>query len=293
MKGTLLIILLICIVLSGLNAQERFIEKYSFSMCFGARSIACDSFPDNENLDFLNYLYNAQGGNLSPDYGYLGMASHLWLAGNWEIDIKLSMYDDFIPDQMNISVQYFPLKYLGFNFGINGYSQLMNEYNQYHHNTDTGYYGDIDPNYRQRSLYDLGIIGGPVLAIQEGRFSGIIKLNAGFGTFLSFSESISQKKINSNFRREFIYSTELTPSFFFFPELALGFALISFPNSILGIQLQASFYIARRSIDYSRETLNWTNEYPFSEKVISPVHPYSKFDIDVGFYLRFSAARED
>lgn len=293
MKKTLLIILLICIVLSGLNAQERFIEKYSFSMCFGARSLACDSFPDNENLDFLNYLYNAKGGNLSPDYGYLGMASHLWLHGNWEVDIKLLMYDDFIPNQMNISAQYFPVHYLGFNFGINGYSQLMNEFNQYHHNVDTGFYGDIDQNYRQRSLYDLGFIGGPVLAIQESRFSGILKLNAGFGTFLSFSESISQKKINSNFRREFIYSTEPTPSFFFFPELSLTFDILEFSHSMLGIQMQASYYLARRSIDYTRKTLIWTTDYPVSEKVISPVHPYAKFDIDVGIYLRFSAERED
>jgi hypothetical protein len=280
-------------MISGLKAQEKFIEKYDFSTWFGARFITCDSFPDRENLDFLNYLYDANGRKISPDYGYLGMASHLWFRGTWEMDIKLTMYDDFVPDQMNFSVQYFPLHHLGFNLGIYGYSQLINEYNQYHYQTDTGFYGDVDPNYRQRSLYDIGIIAGPMITHQGKRFSGSLKFNAGLGTFLSFSESISQKKINSNFRREFKYTTQTKPVFFFFPELGARFDLFRFSQATLGIQLQASYYLARRSIDYTRKILNWTSEDQVEEKVKNPEHHYSKFDVDFGFYLRFPADQQE
>jgi hypothetical protein len=293
MRKSLTILLILMAIVPGINAQEKFIEKFSFSTWFGARFITCDSFPDGNNLDFLNYLYDANGGKISPDYGYFGMASHLWLRGNWELDLKFSMYDDFTPNQINISTQYFPLKYLGFNLGIYGYSQLMNEYNQYHHHTDTGFYGDIDPNYRQRSIYDIGIIAGPVIAHQWKRFSGCLKINAGLGTFLSFTESISQKKTDANFRREYKYTTKATPAFFFFPELAVGYDLFRCSGSTLGIQLQASYYLAKRSIDYTRNTLNWTTEITAEEEVVSPEHHYSKFDVDVGIYLRFPADPQD
>jgi hypothetical protein len=289
MRKILSFIFILDAIIPGLKAQEKFIEKFSVSSWFGARIITCDSFPDDDNLDFLNYLYNANESIISPDYGYLGMASHFWFKGNWEMDIKLCMYDDFVPDQMNISAQYFPLKYLGFNLGIYSYSQLMNEFNQYHHHTDTGFYGDIDPNYRQCSLYDIGIIGGPMITHQVKRFSGSLKLNAGLGTFLTFSESVSQKKTNSNFRREYKYTTRTTPAFFFFPELAAGFDLFRFSHATLGIQLQASYYLAERSIDYTRVTLNWTSETQVEQDVNSPKHHYSKFDVDFGIYLRFPA----
>lgn len=271
----------------GLKSQDKLIEKYSFSNWIGLRYIECDSFPDGDNLDFLNYLYDINENAISPDYGYLGLATHLWWRRNWELDIKLAIYDDFIPNQMNITVQYYPLKNLGVNFGIYGYHQLINEFNLYHRHTDTGFYGDTDQNYLQRSLYDIGIIGGPVIALEGKRLSGTFKLNAGLGTFMTFSESISQKKLNSNFRREYAYTTKKTPAFFFFPELAAVYDIIRFSHATLGIQVQASFYLANRSINYTRRTFNWVSENPAEEEIISPKHHYYKIDVDFGICLRF------
>ncbi len=151
---------LILFLSQALLAQDKFLNSYKLSFFAGLRDTKVDSFANTQNLDFMNYLYDFHRGY---DYEYIGFSGHFWLKNNFEADIKIAMYDDFAPDNLNLTVQYFFNKKIGINFGFYTHTQIMNGFNTFHLTSDTGWYGDLETNFRQRKLWDRGIQGGIVL----------------------------------------------------------------------------------------------------------------------------------
>ncbi len=267
-----------------IHAQEKLIEDYKFSVYFGVRDISRDSFQNTENIDFLNYLHS------SPDmseYQYLGFSSHIWFRGDWEADIKIAMYDDFAPNNFNIKAQYFPWKYIGFSAGFYIYPQLLNDFSTYHRVNDIGFYGDMNTNFRQRYVYENGIMAGVVLPFDYKFIHSRILLNGGVSSLSRFEEKVAQKKINSNLRTLIEYKTSKSPAFFFLPEIELYFDCFKFEKSIAGLQIQSSWYAVNRSVDYERTYYEWTNLNPLKEHIESVSHHFTKFELDFGFYLKW------
>jgi len=276
--------LLILLSSLALLAQDKFINAYKFSFFAGLRDTKVDSFPNTQKLDFMNYLYDFHTGY---DYEYIGVSGHLNFKNQMEADFKISMYDDFAPDNLNFTVQYFFHKNLGLNLGFYTHTQLMNGFNTFHLTSDSGFYSDLETNFWQRKLWDRGLQLGIVARKDFGPFHPIMKINAGLSSFKPFSETVMQKEIDGNFIRRIDYQTKNTWSIFFFPELLLDLDCIKFEKTKLGIQLQANYFYSNKSIDYTETIFEWTAENPTSEKVDSPTHKYRKFDFDFGIYLRW------
>jgi hypothetical protein len=277
-------VVLLLLFSQSLSAQDKFINSYKLSFFAGLRDTKVDSFPNTQNLDFMNYLYDFHSGY---DYEYIGFSGHFQFRKQFEADFKIAMYDDFAPDNLNFTVQYFFHKNIGANFGIYTHTQLMNGFNTFHLTSDTGFYGDLETNFRQRKLRDRGVQGGIVAKKDFGIFHPVLKINAGFSSFKPFSETVLQKEIDGNFLRRIDYQTKNTWNFFFFPEIALDLDCIKFEKSKLGIQLHANYFFSNKSIDYTQTVFEWTTENPTSESINSPTHKYRKFDFDFGIYLKW------
>lgn len=266
------------------RGQERLVESYTAAVWFGVRDVNRDSFPNSENLDFLNYLYSDSE---MSDYQYLGLSLHLILRGNWEADIKFAMYDDFAPNNFSFAAQYFPFKHIGFNAGFYSYPQLMNEFNMFHRLEDAGYYGDIDNNFRQRYVYESGIMAGPVFRFDYNSFHALIKLNGGMSSISTFKEKVNQKEINTNKRREIRYSTKASPALFFFPEAEFNIDIYKGAKTTVGLQAMASWYTVNRSIDYTRVTYTWGYDDEVNEDITNPKHGFKKVEAALGLYFRW------
>ena len=265
-----------------LLAQGRFLEKKQVSLWFGIRDITRDSLPNSTNLDFLNYLHSSEE---MSEYQYLGVSAHLWFRGNWEADIKVAMYDDFAPNNLNIKAIWLPMKNLGFTAGFYTYPQLMNEFNMFHRLTDEEFYGDTDSNFRQRMVQESGLTAGLMLTFSYRWLHATAYLNGGVSTLSPFTEKVTQKMINGNFKREIRYSTNHSPALFFFPEVDLWADCFTIGNSKAGIRLCTSWYTVSRSVGYSRVIYVWIYENPVRTEVDNPAHHFSKFEFDAGFYL--------
>ncbi len=280
--ATILLVSLLVFPISPLLSQGSFIEKKQVALWFGIRDISRDSLPNTEDLDFLNYLHSSEE---MAEYQYLGLSAHLWFRGDWEADIKVAMYDDFAPNNLNIKVLWLPLKNLGFAAGFFTYPQLMNEFNMFHRIEDEGFYGDTDSNFRQRRIHESGLMAGLVFPFSWRFLHATAYLNGGLSTLSPFNEKVTQKMINGNMRREIRYSTRHPTAFFFFPEFEVGADLFTIGQAKAGIRGRASWYTVSRSVDYERVTYEWTYDHPQSEEVDNPVHRFSKFEFDAGFYL--------
>ncbi len=273
------------LVLSGsstIYAQERLIEKQVYALWFGVRDISRERFNDNENLDFLNYLHSSPK---MAEYQYIGLSSHLWFRGSWEADLRVGMYDDFAPNTIYMKAIWLPWRNLGFTAGFLSYPQLINDFSSYHRLNDEGYYGDTDRNFRQRRVHESGLVAGVVIPLNYRFLHLTFNLNGGISTLSTFREEVTQKEINTNFRREIHYETLPSPALFFFPEAEFRIDCFNIGKSKMGIQVKSSWYRVVRSVDYKRDTYDWTYDSLLEEKVDNPVHVLTKFEFDFGINL--------
>ncbi len=285
MKLKELIVLLMAILLSqGVVAQDKFIAVHKLAILGGVRDTKIDSFPNAQNVDFMNYIYGSLN---SFDYGYIGFEGQFRIKSKWAADIKVAMYDDFAPDNLDISVQYFPVRSIGISLGLYTHSQLMNDFTMFHRTTGTGLYGDLETNFRQRKLFDRGMQVGVLFARDFGAFHPSLKINGGISSFKPFAETVLQKEINGNFLSRIDYETKNTWNPFIFPELRFDIDCLNINNYKIGVQFQASLFYSQKAINYEQTTYMWTLENPLTEKVDSPTHSYRKFDMDMGIYMRW------
>jgi hypothetical protein len=263
-------------------SQDKFIQDYKVSLFFGTRDVSRDSLHNTANIDFMNYLHSSDD---MAEYQYLGFSTHLRFRGNWEADIKIAMYDDFAPNNINLKAQYFPIKNLGVSVGFYTYPQLLNDFTTYHRINDEMFFGDISSNFRQMRIHETGIMTGIVLPLNYRALHCTINLNGGVSTLSTFKDVVQQKQINSNLRRQINYSSIASPALFLFPEIELNLDCFKVGNTKIGIQAQSSWYTVSRSIDYNRTVYEWTTIAPTTERIKSPNHHFEKFEIDFGIYM--------
>ncbi len=264
-------------------------EKFCFNLNFGGRYINRDSLANAEDLDFMNYLYKQEK---SAEYGFISLNFRMSPAEKIEFSATAVLLSDLSPNQLNIDVRYKPVIHdKPVNWGLIGsffiYPQYLENFNSFHIQSDTGFTADLNPNFRQISIYDLGIAAGPTMNYQYKRFFTEISFRTGICGFIPFSERISQKKTDANLIREIHYETSYSPAVFFMPEAEAGLRLNSGHRANIGIMMKAGGIWSKRTINYTRTIYTWTSE----NEIVSDISPenrwYSKIEIQGGFYIEF------
>jgi len=255
-----------------------------FEMFFGAQGISCDSFPDGSNIDFLNYI---EKDDFSGNCAYIGFAGSAKVGEKVLCSVLVGMYSDLSPVNYNVSASYSLFRFIGFGASFLGYPQLIDRYDMYHWNTDVGMYANLNPNYRQRRLYNLGFAAGPQLNYKNKWININMKLHAGVRWTRSLEDAILQKQIAGNYIRLISYETSNSPSLYFFPEVKVGIKLFRISETSIGLRSRFSSEITQRFINYSVISSEWTLDNSSESYIKSPKHNYSKIDFDFGIYFEW------
>lgn len=275
---------------SSLVAQNKVTnEQFRVDLQFGIRNIQRDRLPNGADIDFMNYLYDDID---YSDYQFIDIGFTLEPSDNWAFSVGLKMLSDMQTGQLSMSARYSgdgPKASLRWGIGssFNAYPQYLEAFNNFHILMDTGFIADLNPNFRQITLYDLSLDIMPFLVYNHKRAHGIISTGVGLNSFVPFQELITQKKTNSNLRREIRYETHFSPSVFSRSEIEAGFDLFKGRRRSFGITLKAGLLLSNRRIPYSRTTVTWIEEQTITEEVKPDKKLYTKSDLCWGIYLKF------
>jgi hypothetical protein len=264
-------------------------ETMQFDLQFGGSVIHRATQANNPDIDFLNYLH---GGTGNSKYGVMSFGFSLSPNEKWTFATGFSMLSDLLPNQMQVkAIRNIDSLNPRWDWGVEAqlylYSQYIDEFNQFHIQSDTGLIGDLSSNYRQRTLYDLGMSALPFLKYNGRRMHVILATGLGLNSFLPFNEVIAQKKPVANFRREIRYETFYKPTLTSHTEVEGTFELYKNGPTSLGIILKATLLMGYRHLPYERTILTWTED----NRNTMNIHPknrfYSKSDISGGMFLKF------
>lgn len=274
--------LLLCISIQPSKSQV--VKERRIGFAVGNQGAYCDSFPDGANLDFLNYVYSDKfTGNLA----YISFLGYFKFSDSLDLSVNFGMYSDMAPTKNSISIRYFPYKLLGYGISYMGYPQYINEFNQYHWNTDQGLYADLDPNYKQHKMFNYGLALGPEIRYSNSNFSFDFKTHVGLRWFDILDVEILQKAINSNFRRVIHYRTNPSPNLYFYPEINLGLTLFTISKTDVGIRFRSAAEYSKRAINYTRTTYDWVDDEPTVSKVKPRSHRSFIYEFDFSLQLRW------
>lgn len=275
--------LILMLAFNAASSQDKAFSNFKIASYIGGRDFKIDSFPNNESLDFVNYIY-AEDDYL--DYIYWGFSVQFDLYEKWKADIKLVLSDNLVPNNHNITVQYMFNDFVGINMGYIGFNQFINDHISYQRLTNPEYL-DYGQEFEQIRIYDYGFMGGPILNYTLNRLAVELKANVGFSNTIPFSTMVVQKQVDGNKRRTIHYSVENNFSFFVQQELKLSFDCFINQNSTIGLQIQSNWYYTQKSLNYNRTSKEWIDQHTMRNYIIGPKHYYSKFELDLGVYVKF------
>jgi hypothetical protein len=262
------------------TAQEKFMEDFSVSLSFGARSVA--RTPQvSSYLNFMNYI--SVDDPYFVAYQYFNLTGRFNFRGKWQAEAILN-YDDVYLSYF-LQAQRMLTDKLGINMGIFSLSQYMSGYEEFYKNQDPGLVDRV--NQRYGNIRDLGIMLGPAYRIR-GRMGFVdARLNAGFSSTQPFSASFLLSSQGSNLRQLVAYKTKFSFSPFVSPELTAGIHLFRGKKSTLGIQGRFLWYSSRPSVPYQRTAYTWTLDNAASQSIHPEKTPYRRMEYDVGLFLYY------
>ncbi|MBV2247989.1 MAG: hypothetical protein KUL83_12535 [Lentimicrobium sp.] len=283
---------LIALIFTGIfsaGAQSAGTRPFRLDMQFGGRMIHRELQPLTENPDFLNYL---NGGNGNSAYGVLRLGFSFTPNDRWTFDAGLGMFSDLFSSQLNVQATR-NIKAIssswgwGMMAGFEIYPQYLDEYNQFHIQKDVDMIGDLDKNYRQHTLYDLGISLRPFLCYTGEKLIFSFSTGAGLNVFKPFEVLIVQKKPLGNLRREISYETDFKPVLTSHSGAEFSYTFYRGEAVSLGILAKAEVLFGFRNLTYTRTILTWTADNAHCETIYPDKTIYSKADITGGVFVKF------
>ncbi|MBW6489663.1 MAG: hypothetical protein K0B15_00580 [Lentimicrobium sp.] len=272
-----------------LNAQNKTrTESFRLDTQFGGRVIHRAMQPTGADIDFMNYLNDGNDGY----YGVMNFGLTFAPDSIWTFGADMSMLSDMLPNHLRIDVMrriniISPQWDWGLKAIIYAYPQYLNEFNRFHKETDSGIVADLNTNYRQITLFDLGISAMPYASYTNKRFQAIMGSGIGFSSFEQFNERILQKKQGGNLRREIRYETLYSPAITSHSEAEATYDFLHDRRVSLGIIAKAELLMTFRDISYKRTIFTWTDD----NYVENEIHPdkkfYAKSEFSMGLYFRF------
>ncbi|MBN2610843.1 MAG: hypothetical protein JXB00_04725 [Bacteroidales bacterium] len=279
-----LVYIVLLLISFSLLAQNPNFKNQEFSFTIGAGELDIEKFLPGENLDFINYF------DTDPEYTdfiIVKLGYKFDFFSKMTADIKLILMDDIIPDNYDFSVHYFLKPWLGIGVGSMLNKNYITYFENYHMQTFTGYYL-VDDNVQQFTTYDLGFYLSPALKPIDGDLIKLlVKCDFGLSSLMKEETTFYHKKKLSNERLRYHYETKTTFQPYIQPKIELRLRAFKIKQVSLGILLNSGYYHANRSIDYLRTLQEWTMENIINVDVKSPKHNYSRFEFDMGIFMRW------
>jgi hypothetical protein len=233
-------------------------------------------------MDFLNYM------NSDLDYIELStikLGFHYGFLGSMYMDASIIIMSDLVPDNYDISLHYFFSKYFGVGFGSLYYSNYVSYFEDYHKESNPDYL-ILDYNQRQFESYDFGLYLSPTFRpIYSDRFKVAIRCDLGFSSFLEEGSSFYLKRKLSNEIRLYGYQTVKTFQPYVNPKINLLLKVFELRNISVGIICNSNYFYSKKSMNYNRTYQVWTSDNSIEERISSPKHRYSRFELEGGVYF--------
>ncbi len=240
--------------------------------------------PLGTNIDFTNYIQS----NDIDSWASLGFGSTIGFGKNLKVDFKAS-YSPETALNMKGQIAYFIGNHLGFIGGYSTYSNTVNNYRDFFESQSSEYillansylcFEGIQFSNRAYYLgptinYNLGLIN----------ISGSVAL--GYAQNSSFSTTIAQKRVDSNYRREMVYDIVTSPYFVLMPEVKFSADIFSFDFSTFGLEACVYGEFSKRSLNYILTESSWTNTQPTSQKVENPKRLTSRLNVEASMIWKF------
>ena len=283
MKKRTFILLLVIGCTLNVSADDRYFSEMWISIFNGYREVISQNVPNDQQLDFLNYVFTKSE---KSDYNYFDIATRLRHNDRYVIDASLSLYNSLVPYEYNVSFNYlFPN-----NFGIIAGSMLnryyLVEFNDFYANTSDK---DIVTRYinREWKFNMMSYYVGPTYQTRFNTIELCAALKTGLTTFLPFNQRNIIKEIGSNYKKVYDYQANVHLAPFVMPEILINIDLLKYKKIILGGRLKISYLLTRNSINYQLNTYEWDYESKVTEKVNLPQHNFQQTEWDFGFYFRW------
>mgnify|MGYP006283677041 CR=1 FL=1 len=280
----LLFIVILQIASVGIFAQGLDIKNKEFTFSFGFSEYNVQKFSITDDLDFLNYAYSDPD---ILDFGLLKLGYRFDFLSNFSADMKLIIQSDLVPDNYDFSISYCFNKKLGIGIGSMLTNTYVSYFEEYQYQAFPEYYL-MDENLRQFKAYDLAFYASSIfLPIQNDRFRATIKCDIGLSSFLREQTAFYHKRNLSNERLLYDYHTKIVFQPYVNPKVELRLKTFEVKSASVGFLLNTNLFISNRSINYNRTIQQWTADNEHVDKIKTPKHNYSRFEMDFGLYIKW------
>lgn len=277
-------IIVVAILIIPLISRAQLVKKTQVGFSVGNQGVYCENPKTPSNLNFLNYIYTD---NFTGELLYIAFSGNFEFSNNIFANAVVGMYSDLAPVKYNFAFSYLPWENIGIGASFLGYSQYVDDFNQFHWENDTGMFADLDLNYRQQKMYNMGLAIGPELRYENSWFTGNIRTQLGLRWVSELNTNIVQKEINGNYKRMFTYAVGKNPNLYLFPEIELRFRLFSLSKSTLGIKVRAAAEYSKRTLNYRITTYEWTTQSSSTENISLAPSAYRSFETDFGLFFEW------
>ncbi|WP_159520282.1 hypothetical protein [Sunxiuqinia indica] len=265
----------------NLSAQEKIIRNLELSFSLGLADYNADSLSNKEHVDWANYI----GEEDFAEAVIVKWGARFDLFKNWKADMALTMQDDFLPLNLKLSLQYFPLKWIGVHGGFKTFHTDVDNGKQYFRITqpDLIYYFS---DYEYTTLNNVSYYAGPVFNLAFGPVSWRTTINAGFTRRPGFDDHFEYKLRDNNKQVRVDFSADPGFDFMWGANSLLQLDCCSFGKTKLGLQVRTDFHFSDLKIDYRQRELDWLGNIAEQEVEGDP-REFSWVEADAGVFLRF------
>lgn len=276
-------LIVLMLVHFGSYAQNMKIRNHEFFFSIGFSEIEVDKYPQNENLDFLNYLDNDSE---FPDYILVKFGYRFDFLSKMKADIRIIMMDEIVPDNYDISVKYVVSPWLGIGVGSILNKNYISNFENYHIEAFENYHL-LDYNMKQFEAYELGFYLTPIVKpIVNDIVEFQIALDLGVASFLNQEAFFAQKKKFSNEKMIYKYSTEINFQPYIQPKFDLRIKTLKIKNTTVGLFLNSTYSYSERNIKYTRSIQRWTLDNIQLDNIAPPKHSFSRWEMNLGIFFQ-------
>ena len=275
------LVLFLCLCSLNLSAQEKIIRNLELSFSIGLADYNCDSLSNKEHVDWANYI----GEEDFAEAVIVKWGARFDLFKNWKADMALTMQDDFLPLNLKLSLQYFPLKWIGVHGGFKTFHTYIENGQQYFYQTQPGYYY-YSQKYKSNPLNNVSIFAGPVFNLRFGPISWVSTFNLGLRHQPGFEYQFSYKVQNDNQTGKVLFFADADWQLMWGANSLVQLDCCSLGKTKIGLLVRTDFQFNDLRIDYRKREVDWLRNRS-EEKVIGDTHKFTWIEWDAGIFLRF------